>query len=80
MTIIIAVEERWLNDVDFDTVVAQSTVASGACMVVVDGVFGVELRGTDASGRPAMVGFCGSTRCPGASAKADGPDAPDVPV
>jgi hypothetical protein len=51
VTIIIAVEELWLNDFDFDAVVAQSTVVSGACMVVVDGVFGVELRGTDGCGR-----------------------------
>jgi hypothetical protein len=77
VAIIIAVEEFWLNDFDFDADVAQSTAVSGACMVVVDGMFGVELRGTDPCGRPAMVAFCRSTRCPGASAKAA---ASDVPV
>jgi hypothetical protein len=80
VAIIIAVEELWLNDFDFDFVVAQSTVVSGACMVVVDGVFGVELRGTDAGRRSAVVAFCGSTRCPDALATAAAAVGSDVPV
>jgi hypothetical protein len=43
VAISIAVEELWLKDFDFAAVLPQPTVVSGAYMVVVDGVFGVEL-------------------------------------
>jgi hypothetical protein len=59
VAVIDAAEDVWLNLLDVAEVVAQVVAVSGANILAVDGVLGVELYVTDRCGRLATVAFFG---------------------